>query len=365
MRFRWLHWRHVIIIGLLVFTGLGLFLASWRSQLGSLFPAVQAVHEFGGILYGIALIGWGARFFPMAPGPYRPTYARWGYFWLISLVVTGAGLLVGPSWTRSIATVGHGMASLGFIIWALWHLITRIPFRKVRKPAPETGFGIRMSRRRFLRWALAGAAAIPAASALPTLLKMVGGRLMPSFTPTSEAGALPGFIPYTVTGTYPRIDRATYRLTLEGLGSTKSFSFAELAAEPSQIKIINFQCVTGWVVPHVSVRGIDLISWLQKYGFTGKAGQDWLTFYSGDGVYTENLSRDELIKTRPLLAYAFDDKPLAVSQGYPLRLLVPEMYGYKSIKWLVRIRVAPNTSVGYWEARGYPQNAAYGSYTGI
>ena len=362
MRFRWLHWRHVIIIGLLMFTGLGLFLASWRQALGSSFAFVQAVHEVGGIIYGIALIGWGAKFFPMAPGSDRPAYARWGYFWLICLVVTGAGLLVGPSWTRAIATVGHGMAAIGFIVWALWHLVTRLPYRKVRKPPPDTGWGIRISRRRLLRWGLASLAAIPAASALPTLLKMVGGRLTPSFAPTREADALPGFIPYTVTGTYPRIDRATYRLTLEGLRATQTFSWAQLAREPVVEQTINFQCVTGWVVPKVTVQGIDLVKWLQRHGWTGAPGQDWITFYSGDGVYTETMNTQELLSTRPLLAFAFDGKPLPVSQGYPLRLLVPNMYGYKSIKWLVKMRVAPNSVPGYWEQRGYPQDAKLGSY---
>ncbi len=365
MAFRRKHWRHAIIIGLLMFTGLGLFLSSWRTALGPLFPAVQAIHEYGGVLYGIALVGWGARFFPLAPTPNIPAYARWGRFWLIFLVVTGAGLLVGPSWTRAVATVGHGLAAVGFIVWVLWHLLTRIPVRRIPQPSPAGGFGVRINRRRFLRWSLASAAAIPAAAALPPVLKMVGGRLMPSFQATSEQGALPGFVPYTVTGTYPHIDRATYRLTLEGLGPTQSFSWDDLAREPMVDQVINFQCVTGWVVPHVRVQGIDLVDWLTRHGWTGGPGQDWVTFYSGDGVYTETLNTQELKTTRPLLAWAFDGKPLAISQGYPLRLLVPNMYGYKSIKWLVRMRVAPNAVAGYWEQRGYPQDAYYGSYSGI
>jgi DMSO/TMAO reductase YedYZ molybdopterin-dependent catalytic subunit len=247
----------------------------------------------------------------------------------------------------------------------LWHLITRLPYRKVKKRAPETGWGIRINRRGFMRWGLASLAAIPAAGALPAVLKMVGGRMMPSFKATSEDGALPGFVPYTVTGTYPHIDRATYQLTLEGLGTDKVFSWHDLMAFPMETRTINFQCVTGWVVPDVKVQGIDLVPWLQKMGWTGDRSQQWITFYSGDGVYTETMDTKEMLSTRPLLAWAFDNKPLAVSQGYPLRLLVPNMYGYKSIKWLIRMRVAPNSVPGYWEHFGYPQDAVYGSYSGI
>lgn len=362
MNFRFKHWRHVIIIGLLVFTGLGLFLASWRRALGPAFPAIQDIHEFGGIIYGVALVGWGARFFPMSPGNYRPAYARWGYFWLICLVVTGAGLLEGPSWTRSIATVGHAIAATGFIIWALWHLLTRLPYRKVRRPPPQEGWGIQLSRRRFLRWGAASLVAIPVAGTLPTLLKMVGGRLAPSFRATAISGALPGFTPYTVTGTYPNIDRSTYHLELEGLGDKKSFNWADLMKGPVINRTINFRCVTGWVVPDVKIRGLDLVDFLTANGWTGDRSQQWVTFYSGDGVYTETLNTAELRQYRPLLVWDFDDKPLAVSQGFPLRLLVPNMYGYKSIKWLVRMQVAPTSVPGYWEHLGYPQDAYYGSY---
>ncbi|MCL5066256.1 MAG: molybdopterin-dependent oxidoreductase [Firmicutes bacterium] len=365
MTFRDKHWRHVILIALFVFTGLGLFLATWRRALGPWFPVVQDVHEFGGIIYGIALVGWGARFFPISPGKYRPGYARWGYFWLVCLVVTGAGLLVGPSWTRSIATVGHAMAATGFIIWALWHLLTRLPYRKIRRIAPQEGWGIRVNRRRFLRWGIASLAAIPAASALPTLLKMVGGRLTPSFHATSIAGALPGFTPYTVTGSYPHLERASYRLTLEGLGPTQTFNWTQLTQGRALKKTINFRCVTGWVVPDVKVEGLDLVDFLARHGWTGDRRQEWVTFYSGDGVYTETMNVQELRQYRPMLAWGFDGKPLPISQGYPVRLLVPNMYGYKSIKWLVRIRVGPTSVPGYWEQLGYPQDAYYGSYDGI
>lgn len=364
MSFRYKHWRHVVIIGLFVFTGLALFLTRWRTALGPFFPVVQDIHEYGGILYGVALVGWSARFFPLAPGSRAPAYTRWGMFFLVVLAVTGVGLLVGPSLTRSIATVGHGAAAAAFIVWAAWHLISRVPLYRRRIP-PDGVPGLRLNRRRFVRYALSVVAAVPAVGALPTVLKMVGGRILPDVKAASDAGALPGFVPYTVVDGYPRLDRATWRLTLEGLGPDKTWTWDQWAREPVRSTIIDFRCVTGWVVPGVAVEGVDLHDWLVGQGWTGGPSQRWVIFYSGDGVYTETMDADQIRQYRPIMAWSLDHKPLAVAQGFPLRLIVPNMYGYKSIKWLIRIRVGPKAPLGYWEERGYPEDAYYGSYVGI
>jgi len=62
-----------------------------------------------------------------------------------------------------------------------------------------------------------------------------------------------------------------------------------------------------------------------------------------------------LLETRPetLLATHLDDQPLSDRQGYPIRLLVPFMYGYKSVKWLSRVSVENRRYIGFWERRGW------------
>lgn len=356
MNYRTKHWRHVIIMGLLILTGFALFLSSWRRAIGPLFSTVQIVHTVGGILYGIAIIGWSRTFFPWPPkGPgkiSRPPYAVWGYFFLLLLFVSGAGLLVGPSPTRAIATVVHGLAALGLMVWILWHLVTRLPIWK--KPSGEW----HLSRRRALRWILGVGFTIPVVLGLPTLLEMLSGRL---FKAGSTDGALPGFVPYTVVNGFPDIPKEHWRLRVHGVPHPVTLSWDAYSQLPRKTVVINFHCVTGWVVPHVTFEGVDLETFLESLGWDSTKNP-WVTFYSGDGVYTDTLDIAQIKQYHPLLVDRIDNVPLPVAQGFPVRLLVPNMYGYKSVKWLVGIHVAPSAEPGFWEQRGYPQNAYFGSY---
>jgi DMSO/TMAO reductase YedYZ molybdopterin-dependent catalytic subunit len=355
MKFSTRHWRHALWIGLLGLTGFALFLSSWRRAVGPLFAAVEWIHIVGGILYGMAIVGWSRVVFPWrrdGDGKLGPGYARWGYLILIMLVVSGAGLLVGPSPTRAIATVLHGLAALALVVWVIWHLITRLPVS--RQPTGEW----HLARRRTLRWLASAIVAVPVVMGLPTLLKMLSGRL---FNAGSNDGALPGFVPYTVVDGYPHIPRDRWHLWIHGLSEDLVLSWADYATLPRRTVVINFRCVTGWVVPHVEFEGVDLLDFLLERGWN-PSDKPWVTFYSGDGVYTDTLTIDQIRQYRPLLADTIDHEPLPVAQGFPVRLLVPRMYGYKSVKWLVGIHVARTAAPGYWEQRGYPQNAFFGSY---
>jgi DMSO/TMAO reductase YedYZ molybdopterin-dependent catalytic subunit len=357
MRFRTRHWRHVLVMGFLFLTGFGLFLTSWRTALGPLLPTDQAVHELGGLVYGAAVLGLGARFFPWPPAG-RPAYARWAFFFLIMLVVSGVGLLVGPSWVHALATVLHAATATAFVVWAGWHLVQHWPVRERR---PATPVGRAVTRRAFLRWAGAAVVGLPAWLSLPTMARVVTGSIGGSVAGTN-ADALPGFVPYTVVNGFPTLPRDRWRLVLEGLGPARSWTWDEWVAQPMREIVFNFRCVTGWDVPGVHARGVDLLGFLERQGWDPER-HPWVLFVSGDGVYTESLSAEQIRQYRPLMAAWFDGKPLPRSQGYPVRLLVPGMYGYKSIKWLVGIRLMTQEELGYWEVRGYPENAYIGSYS--
>ena len=62
-----------------------------------------------------------------------------------------------------------------------------------------------------------------------------------------------------------------------------------------------------------------------------------------------------------MLAYEMDGKPLNREHGAPVRVVIPDMYGYKNVKWVERIElVADAASLGYWEQRGYDRDAWVG-----
>jgi len=66
-----------------------------------------------------------------------------------------------------------------------------------------------------------------------------------------------------------------------------------------------------------------------------------------------------------MLAYEMDGKPLAREHGAPVRVVIPEMYGYKNVKWVERIVVGDKLEPGYWEQRGYDVNAWVGHSNGL
>jgi DMSO/TMAO reductase YedYZ molybdopterin-dependent catalytic subunit len=65
-----------------------------------------------------------------------------------------------------------------------------------------------------------------------------------------------------------------------------------------------------------------------------------------------------------MLAHSMDNLPLTQAHGAPMRLVIPEMYGYKGVKWLTRIDLVPKLEAGFWEQRGYDVDAWVGRSNG-
>jgi DMSO/TMAO reductase YedYZ molybdopterin-dependent catalytic subunit len=80
--------------------------------------------------------------------------------------------------------------------------------------------------------------------------------------------------------------------------------------------------------------------------------------------YIDYLSRQQASLPNVMLAYEMDGKPLRREHGAPVRLVIPEMFGYKNVKWLQQINLVPSEQLGYWEKLGYDQNAWVGRSNG-
>ena len=85
-----------------------------------------------------------------------------------------------------------------------------------------------------------------------------------------------------------------------------------------------------------------------------------MQFVSAEQPYLDYLTMDQALLKDVMLAYAMDGKPLSREHGAPLRLVIPEMYGYKGVKWLNHITLLDQPFDGYWENRGYDRNAWIG-----
>ena len=90
-----------------------------------------------------------------------------------------------------------------------------------------------------------------------------------------------------------------------------------------------------------------------------------LTFTSAEKPYVDTLTIAQAHLPDVMLAYGMDGRPLPRPHGSPVRVVIPDMYGYKGVKWVERITVGAQAEPGYWEQRGYDTDAWVGRSNGF
>jgi DMSO/TMAO reductase YedYZ molybdopterin-dependent catalytic subunit len=158
-----------------------------------------------------------------------------------------------------------------------------------------------------------------------------------------------------ITADTPRLDLASYTLSIEGeVNNPVKLTWPEVMALPQSTSVSDFHCVEGWSVLDCKWEGVLFkeIANLVKPKETGK----FVTFECADG-YTTSLTLDELSGNDVILAVKLDGKELEQGLGFPLRLIVPSKYAYKSALWVTHVRFTSRKERGFWERRGYSDNA--------
>jgi DMSO/TMAO reductase YedYZ molybdopterin-dependent catalytic subunit len=189
-------------------------------------------------------------------------------------------------------------------------------------------------------------AAGPLKDALPTSLVPSGWRI------------------YTVASTMPTFDPSTWRLRIEGLvDRPQTLTYDDLRSLPRAEQVSNFHCVTGWSVDNVHWAGVRIRDLLAASG--PQASGTVLELVSAEAPYADTLTLRQAELHDAMLAYEMDGKPLPREHGAPVRMVIPEMYGYKNVKWVERIVLTDQVSPGYWEQRGYDVDAWVGKSNGL
>ena len=152
-------------------------------------------------------------------------------------------------------------------------------------------------------------------------------------------------------GSVPRIDPALWRLRLFGLVEReRSLSLAEFQALPQGKVFSDVHCVTGWSrldnlwegLPTTSIK--DLVKIQPEARFV--VVHAW-------GDFTTNLSLDDFFQEDVILATRHDGMEISLEHGYPVRLVVPRLYFWKSAKWITGLEFASKDRPGFWESHGY------------
>lgn len=179
-------------------------------------------------------------------------------------------------------------------------------------------------------------------------------------SPRQEPRLPPGQIvtekwPVLHHGTVPSIDLARWDFVVDGLVERpQRWTWDEFQRLPRIQVHSDIHCVTRWSRYDNTWEGVSLRDVL---ALAAPKTEGRFAIVHAEAGFTTNLPISELLQDDVLLADRHDGRPLDPEHGWPLRLVVPRRYFWKSAKWIRRIEVAGRDEPGFWERNGYHNDA--------
>jgi DMSO/TMAO reductase YedYZ molybdopterin-dependent catalytic subunit len=182
-----------------------------------------------------------------------------------------------------------------------------------------------------------------------------------------EAGYDPGRLPpgqYLTekwpvlhAGDVPNTDLATWDFRVFGeVKNAVTLSWEELTALPAREITTDIHCVTRWSRFDARFKGVH---WSELAKLVKPKASARFVVAHAEQDYTANVPLAALEEEQALIAYEADGEPLTPDHGWPLRLVVPTRYFWKSAKWLRGIELLDHDEPGFWERLGYHNDADY------
>ncbi len=152
-------------------------------------------------------------------------------------------------------------------------------------------------------------------------------------------------------GSVPRFDPGTWDFRIFGLVEKPvRLSWEEFGRLPQKEVVADMHCVTRWSRLDNRWEGVPFTEVIKLV--TPKPEARHAMIHAEQG-YATNLPLDDLLRPTTLFALQHDGELLPAEHGYPLRLVVPHLYAWKSAKWVRGIELLPADAAGFWEQNGY------------
>ncbi len=156
-------------------------------------------------------------------------------------------------------------------------------------------------------------------------------------------------------GSVPRVDLATWDFKVWGqVDAPFTLTWEQFKQLPRKSVHTDIHCVTRWTKLDTDWEGVAIQEILSLAQVRPSATH--VVAHSEQG-YTANLPLSVLDDDDVMLADTYDGKPLDPEHGYPLRLLVPKRYFWKSAKWIRGLEFLDQDRLGFWERYGYNNDA--------
>lgn len=150
----------------------------------------------------------------------------------------------------------------------------------------------------------------------------------------------------------PDIDLDRWEFTAGGLISKPlKLSLKEFMALPAVRVFADFHCVTRWSRLGNVWTGLSTRVLADMLGIDPKA--KYVSIGAYDYGWTTNVPLENFLQEDALFAWLHDGKPITLEHGGPVRLIIPQLYAWKSAKWVNSITLLEHDKAGYWEEGGY------------
>jgi DMSO/TMAO reductase YedYZ molybdopterin-dependent catalytic subunit len=306
----------------------------------------------------------------------RIVTAVWLVFGLGVYLLAGAGpfgarLQAGPVWHGGTLLVLFAVFGL-----ALVEAFAFLSRRARGEPAPADP-GRRLMLRR-------GAVALLAVLGAGALWRLLGRAAeMGAGSRPSEAGALAGSLsnapPFDIPGLSaeltptndfyqvsknfidPSVQASGWKLKIDGLvDRPMELSYDQLRALPASEGIYALMCISnevgGEYWSNARWKGVKLSYLLEQAGAHTDA---YKAVFSGADDYKDSVKLASALHPEALLAWEMNGEPLRKEHGFPARLLIPDIYGMKNVKWLTGISIVKEDVKGFWQYQGWDDDAPY------
>jgi DMSO/TMAO reductase YedYZ molybdopterin-dependent catalytic subunit len=163
--------------------------------------------------------------------------------------------------------------------------------------------------------------------------------------------------PVLHAGSVPKTDLATWDFKVFGdVENPVTLTYDELQALPPTEVTVDIHCVTRWSRFDTSFNGVH---WRELAKLVRPNPAARFVVAHAEQGFTSNVPLEALEDDQALVAWEADGQPLEPEHGWPLRLVVPSRYFWKSAKWLRGLELLANDQPGFWERYGYHNDADY------
>jgi len=156
-------------------------------------------------------------------------------------------------------------------------------------------------------------------------------------------------------GILPDISKSNWKLRIYGLVENElNLDWKSFQQLPQTMNVSDFHCVTRWSRLDMDWAGVKAQHLLMLAAPLKTA--KFVTMYGYDG-YTTNLNLEAVLDDDVMIAHSVLGQPLTTAHGGPVRMIVPKRYAWKGAKWLKAIELHAEDRLGFWEMRGYHNEA--------